>query len=166
MMADARAGKFDMIVCASVSRFARNVSDCINYVNELRTMNPHKPIGVYFETENIFTLNKDADQTLGFHALLADWESRFWIIKDVIIPKVKYTMCEMFVYFFVNSMMTISAVSFLAPPAPKPIALMINQFEAQRLMESAAFVSLLILLINVAVKIVMLFIRKRADKIA
>ncbi len=75
MMADARAGKFDMIVCASVSRFARNVSDCIDYVAELRTMHPHKPIGVYFETENIFTLNKDADQTLGFHALLADWES-------------------------------------------------------------------------------------------
>lgn len=75
MMEDARAGKFDMIVCASVSRFARNVSDCINYVTELRTMNPHKPIGVYSETENIFTLNKDADQTLGFHALLADWES-------------------------------------------------------------------------------------------
>ena len=75
MMSDARAGKFDMIICASVSRFARNVSDCIDYVSELRTMNPQKPVGVYFETENIFTLNKDADQTLGFHALLADWES-------------------------------------------------------------------------------------------
>lgn len=75
MMKDAREGKFDMIICASVSRFARNVSDCIDYVTELRTMNPTKPIGVYFETENIFTLNKDADQTLGFHALLADWES-------------------------------------------------------------------------------------------
>jgi len=75
MMEDARAGKFDMVVCASVSRFARNIADCIEYVTELRTMNPKKPIGVYFETENIFTLNKDADQTLSFHALLADWES-------------------------------------------------------------------------------------------
>jgi len=75
MMVDAKAGKFDMIICASVSRFARNIADCIEYVTELRTMNPKKPIGVYFETENIFTLNKDADQTLGFHALLADWES-------------------------------------------------------------------------------------------
>ena len=75
MMDDARASKFDMIICASVSRFARNVSDCIDYVTELRTMHPQKPIGVYFETENIFTLDKDADQTLGFHALLADWES-------------------------------------------------------------------------------------------
>lgn len=90
---------------------------------------------------------------------------RLHIIKDVILPKVKYTISEMFVYFFVNSMMTISAVSFLAPPAPKPVALMINQFEAQRLMESAAFVSLLILLINVILKSVMALIRRRGEKI-
>lgn len=77
---------------------------------------------------------------------------RFFIIKDVILPKVKYTAAECFVYFFVNSMMTISAVSFLAPPAPKPVALMINQFEAQRLMECAAFVSLLILAVNLILK--------------
>ena len=87
----------------------------------------------------------------------------FHIIVDVIIPKVKYTLMEMLVYFFVNSMMTISAVSFLAPPAPKTVALMINQFEAQRLMESAAFVSLLILVINLAVKTVMSLIRKKVS---
>jgi iron(III) transport system permease protein len=87
--------------------------------------------------------------------------SRVHIVIDVIIPKVKYTLFEMFVYFFVNSMMTISAVSFLAPPAPKPVALMINQFEAQLLMESAAFVSLLILLINVLLKIIMAAIKKK-----
>lgn len=87
---------------------------------------------------------------------------RFYIIRDVILPKVRYTMLEMFVYFFVNSMMTISAVSFLAPPSPKPVALMINQFEAQLLMESAAFVSLLILLINLVLKIaVSIFKRKK-----
>ena len=78
--------------------------------------------------------------------------SRLRIIVDVILPKVKHTVLEMFSYFFVNSMMTISAVSFLAPPAPKPVALMINQFEAQLLMESAAFVSLMILSANIAVK--------------
>lgn len=86
---------------------------------------------------------------------------RFFIIRDVILPKVKYVLCEMFVYFFVNSMMTISAVSFLAPPAPKPVALMINQFEAQLLMESAAFVSVLILGINVAVKTLMALLKRR-----
>lgn len=74
------------------------------------------------------------------------------IVFNVIVPKVMLTLLEMFVYFFVNSMMTISAISFLAPPAPKSIALMINQFESQMLMESAAFVSLLILSVNVIVK--------------
>jgi iron(III) transport system permease protein len=61
-------------------------------------------------------------------------------------------------------MMTISAVSFLAPPAPKPVALMINQFEAQLLMESAAFVSIMIMLINVAVKLVSTVIKTRGEK--
>lgn len=86
---------------------------------------------------------------------------RFYVIRDVIVPKVKYTLYEMFVYFFVNSMMTISAVAFLAPPAPKSVALMINQFEAQRLMESAAFVSLLILSINLVLKIFMAVIKRK-----
>ena len=78
--------------------------------------------------------------------------SRLYLLKDIILPKVKHTLCEMFSYFFVNSMMTISAVSFLVPPVPKPVALLINQFEAQLLIESAAVVSLLILLINVLMK--------------
>ena len=90
--------------------------------------------------------------------------SRIRIIIDVIIPKVKYSLYEMAVYFFVNSMMTISAVAFLAPPSPKPLALMVTQFEAQLLMESAAFVSLLIFVINLAVKIVFYFVQRRKEK--
>ena len=89
---------------------------------------------------------------------------RFHIIKDVILPKVRFTMVEMFVYFFVNSMMTISAVSFLAPPAPKSVALMINQFEAQLLMESAAFVSLLILGINVLLKLAVGLLKRKTTQ--
>ena len=89
---------------------------------------------------------------------------RFRIVRDVILPKVRYTLLEMFVYFFVNSMMTISAVSFLAPPSPKPVALMINQFEAQLLMESAAVVSLLILLINLLLKLAASLLRRNAGK--
>lgn len=85
---------------------------------------------------------------------------RIWMLKDIILPKVRHTLCEMFSYFFVNSMMTISAVSFLVPPAPKPVALMINQFEAQLLMESAAVVSLLILLVNVILKGVVVIIEE------
>lgn len=75
MIQNAKLKKMDMIICASVSRFARNVSDCLEQVAELKTMNPSHPVGVYFETENIYTLNPDSDQALGLHALLADWES-------------------------------------------------------------------------------------------
>ncbi len=90
--------------------------------------------------------------------------SRIRIIFDVILPKVRHTMFEMFGYFFVNSMMTISAVSFLAPPAPKPVALMINQFEAQLLMESAAFVSLMILAVNLLLKGIVQLAEKRLSR--
>lgn len=75
MIADAGKGKMDMILCASVSRFARDISDCIKYLTKLRTMNPQHPVGVYFETENIYTLDPNSEQVLHFHALLAHWES-------------------------------------------------------------------------------------------
>jgi iron(III) transport system permease protein len=78
--------------------------------------------------------------------------SRFFVIKDCLIPQTKMTIFEMFSYFFVNSMMTISAVSFLHTVGNKPISLMITQFEAQLFLEGAAFVSLLILICNFAVK--------------
>lgn len=75
MISDAGKGKMDMILCASVSRFARDISDCIKYITKLRTMNPQHPVGVYFETENIYTLDPNSEQVLHFHALLAHWES-------------------------------------------------------------------------------------------
>ena len=92
---------------------------------------------------------------------------RIFIIRDVILPKVRFTLYEMFAYLFVNAMMTISAISYLAPPAPKPIALMITQFEAQRLMESAAVVSIIILMTNLTLKIVLVLIKKnfRSSKV-
>ena len=62
MIEDAGEKKMDLILCASVSRFARNVSDCIEQVRQLRTMNPSHPVGVYFETENIYTLDPNSNQ--------------------------------------------------------------------------------------------------------
>ena len=80
---------------------------------------------------------------------------RLRLLLNVLLPRCRRTVAEMFSYFFVNCMMTISAVSFLANSRTKPIALMINQFEAQAQMECAAVVSLAILLINLAVKLVL-----------
>lgn len=78
--------------------------------------------------------------------------SRARMIRDVFIPQCKGTLVEMFSYFFVNCMMTISAVSFLATTANKPVSLMITQFEAQLQLECAAVVSLAILAVNLIVK--------------
>ncbi len=78
--------------------------------------------------------------------------SRWAIIKDVLLPQSASTILEMMSYFFVNCMMTISAVSFLANVNNKPIALMITQFEGQMQIECAAFVSLLILVVNIIMK--------------
>ena len=89
--------------------------------------------------------------------------SRIRIITSVIVPKVRFTMYEMAVYFFVNSMMTISAVSLLAPPAPQPLSLMISSAESQIDIGKAATVSLMILIINFIIKFVITLInRKRA----
>lgn len=55
MLEDASKKKMDLIVCASVSRFARNISDLIEEVRKLRTTNPSNPVGVYFETEDLYT---------------------------------------------------------------------------------------------------------------
>ena len=65
----------DLIICASISRFARNFSDCMTQIAALKTMHPAHPIGVYFETENIYTLNPSSQYSLDIQALLADWES-------------------------------------------------------------------------------------------
>lgn len=86
---------------------------------------------------------------------------RAHMIRDVFIPQCKLTIFEMVSYFFVNCMMTISAVSFLATTANKPVALMINQFEAQMQLECAAVVSLMILVVNLLVKGVFHALKKK-----
>lgn len=73
MIEDCHAGKIDLIVTKSVSRFARNVLDCIGYVRQLAALNP--PIGIFFETENIYTLNSNSEMSLSFISTLAQEES-------------------------------------------------------------------------------------------
>ncbi len=87
--------------------------------------------------------------------------SKVRIFKDVIIPQSRRTILEMLSYFFVNSMMTISAVSFLAISDNKPVSLLINQFESYNMMECAATVALLILSVNLIMKFIFSLFKKR-----
>ena len=74
MIADAKAGKIDLIITKSVSRFARNVEHFLQAVHSLANHNPR--IGVFFESENIFSLKEDSQMMLSFQATMAEEESR------------------------------------------------------------------------------------------
>ncbi|EET60475.1 resolvase, N-terminal domain protein [Marvinbryantia formatexigens DSM 14469] len=74
MMEDARNGRLDYIVTKSISRFARNTVDTLNCVRELRQQNP--PVGVYFEKENVDTLDATGELILTILSALAQDESR------------------------------------------------------------------------------------------
>ena len=73
MIADAKAGKLTLIITKSVSRFARNQYDFIGIVRELAERKP--AVGVFFESEAIFSLNEDSSMALSFQATMAEEES-------------------------------------------------------------------------------------------
>lgn len=73
MIKDCRKGEIDLILTKSVSRFARNILDCVGYVRELKTLSP--PVGVFFEAENLYTLDKNSEMALSFISTLAQEES-------------------------------------------------------------------------------------------
>ena len=73
MMKDAMAGKIDMIITKSVSRFARNLLDCIGWVRRLKEHEP--PIPVFFEQEHLNTLDNTSNIILFVLAMVAEEES-------------------------------------------------------------------------------------------
>ena len=72
MIQDARAGAFDLILTKEVSRFARDIVDCVQTVRELLKYN----VGVLFEDINLNTLEADAEFRLSIMAIVAQEESR------------------------------------------------------------------------------------------
>lgn len=86
--------------------------------------------------------------------------SKLRMLFDVYIPCTKETMIEMFSYMFVNAMVTISAVSFLANFKNMPLSLLIPQFDSQSLIEATAFISIIILFVNGVVKLIIYFMKR------
>ncbi len=72
MVADALDGKIDLIVTKSVSRFARNTVDSLTTVRKLK----EKGIEIYFEKENIWTLDSKGELLITIMSSLAQEESR------------------------------------------------------------------------------------------
>lgn len=72
MIADAKAGKIDLILTKSISRFARNTVDALQTIRELSALK----VEVYFEKEGIHTLDKQCEVMLTIMSSLAQEESR------------------------------------------------------------------------------------------
>src|SRR5690625_4315483 len=72
MVADALDGKIDLIVTKSVSRFARSTVDSLTTVRQLK----EKGIEIYFEKENIWTLDSKGELLITIMSSLAQEESR------------------------------------------------------------------------------------------
>lgn len=92
-------------------------------------------------------INKDYQvigETLGINKIK--------ILINVLIPNTLTTIIEMFSYFFLNSMITISAVSFLCTYSNQPLAILINTYEKSSNYEMQGAISVLILFINLIFK--------------
>jgi len=72
MICDAKAGAFDLILTKEVSRFARDIVDCVQTVRNLLRCE----VGVMFEDINLNTMDKDAEFRLSVMAIVAQEESR------------------------------------------------------------------------------------------
>ena len=90
--------------------------------------------------------------------------SRIRMLLGVYIPSTRATIVEMYSYFFVNSMITISAVSFLINFRTMPLSLLIPQLESQSFIEGTALVSLLILMINLVEKAIAFYVKREIMK--
>ena len=72
MVADALAGKIDLIITKSVSRFARNTVDSLVTVRKLK----ERGVGVFFEKENIYTFDSKGELLITIMSSIAQEESR------------------------------------------------------------------------------------------
>lgn len=72
MIKDCEDGKIDMVVTKSISRFARNTQDCLQYSRKLKNLG----IGIFFEKENINTLDAAGELLFTIMSSLAQEESR------------------------------------------------------------------------------------------
>ena len=84
LLADCRAGKVDLVITKSISRFARNTVTLLQTVREFKNLG----VDVYFEEQNIHSLSSDGELFLTILASYAQEESRSasenqkWRVRD------------------------------------------------------------------------------------
>ncbi|MGN9107025.1 recombinase family protein [Oliverpabstia intestinalis] len=71
LLDDCRAGRVTLVYTKSISRFARNTVDVLTIVRELKKMN----VPVYFENEQLYSFDKEAELAISLHGAIAQGES-------------------------------------------------------------------------------------------
>ena len=108
LLTDCRAGKIDIVLVKSISRFARNTVTLLEVVRELHTLG----IDIYFEEQNIHTLSGDGELMLSILASFAQEESRSvsencrWRVQEK-FSKGEVTGMRMFGYRLSDGVLTI-----------------------------------------------------------
>lgn len=72
MVSDSKAGKIDLIITKSISRFARNTVTLLETARELKSLG----IDIFFEKENLHTMSSEGELMLSIIASMAQEESR------------------------------------------------------------------------------------------
>lgn len=115
----------------------------------------------YLMSKNAFNkINKDYEtvaDTLGI--------SRISIFFRVLVPNTISTIVQMFSYLFINSMITISAVSFLATIKTQPLAVAITNYEPLDNWPMESVISSFILFINIVAKIGFDYLSKGIERL-
>ena len=71
LLSDCRKGRIDKVLVKSISRFARNATDCLETIRELKSIG----VGVYFEEQNIDTSNMTGELLTAMFSAIAQKES-------------------------------------------------------------------------------------------
>ena len=104
LISDCKAGKIDMIIVKSISRFARNTFTMLKTVRELKTLG----VDVFFEEQNLHTLSAEGEMVLTFLASFAQEEARSnsenikWKIKKDFEKGILWGSKNMYGYKIVN----------------------------------------------------------------
>ena len=82
------------------------------------------------------------------------------LIFDVLLPQCAGTLADMAAYFFVSSTVTISAAAFLSTASTRPLALLVVQYSDQLNLSGAAYLSFLILAVNLLTRAAAALVRR------
>lgn len=104
LISDCKAGKIDMVIVKSISRFARNTFTMLKTVRELKALG----VDVFFEEQNLHTLSAEGEMVLTFLASFAQEEARSnsenikWKIKKDFEKGILWGSKNMYGYKIVN----------------------------------------------------------------